>query len=291
MEGNNIFIINDKKIEISKEMDIFNQYRLIFRRIAEQQTEEVEIQYNNSVHNIDDFLSRFPNIYKTNLEPIIETAVDILIGEEIWTVTKESLTEQHLTDFHLAIDDYRTMVESFNLTIEENQKRKAKAWGYVPNMIGGGFGLIGAIKGMAKATAYNIIRDSIEDSSLKNADVTQPQREELYNRINKQLLFDRIYCDYWRVFLSMIYIMNQNNKNIWWPEESKTRQAQNIFINLSNPNFPKDKRLDALIQIITTNPYNINYYIYLEEKFGKTDEIIKLEEYFGYTDFNNPRIS
>lgn len=284
------FSVQGRSLEIPENLDVFNNYRLMFRRLASDITDDLAQEYDRTIFNVDTFLTNFPNLYNSHLEILIKKAVDILISEGIWTVTCDSFRSQHINDFHLAVDDYEIMVESFNLTIQANQQRKANAWSYVPNLIGGGFGISGMLKGIATATAFNAIRDGIEASSISNANVTPEQRIELYNRLNRPLLRERIFTDFWRVFLSLVWTLNQNGKSIWWPTEETTNQAANIFTNITNPNFPQDKILDVMIQIIQTNPYNIEYYKYLIQKFGETDEIIALKNYFGYTDFNNPRI-
>ena len=285
------FPLYGKVIEIPENMDVFNSYRLMFRKLASDVTDKIAQEYDRTIFNVDTFLTNFPGLYNSGLDVLIKKAVDILISEGVWTVTYDSFMNQHINDFHLAIDDYEIMVESFNLTIEANQQRKASRWSYVPNLIGGGFGIGGMLRGIATATAFNVIRDGIEASSISNADVSEDQRIELYNRLNRPLLRERIFTDYWRVFLSLVWTLNQNGKNIWWPTEEQTTQAANIFTNISNPNFPQDKILDVMIQIIQTNPYNIEYYKYMINKFGESEEFNNIKNYFGYTDFNNPRIT
>lgn len=277
------FSILNKTLEIPGDLDLFNSYRLIFRELANQYTKELEMEYNNNIQNLDAFLSEFPHLYNNKIEPLIKKSVDILISEGIWTVTYDSFLEQHLSDFHLAMDDYTVMVNNFNSALEANQQKKASMWGYVPSLIGGGFGIVGALKGIATATAYNLIRDGIEANSLKNANVKPEQRNEIYKLLNTSILFDRVFADYWNVFLSLVWILRQNGKNIWWPTTDAAVQASNIFTNLSNPNFPQDKIIDAMIQILQITPYNEEYYNFLIDKFGETSKIIELKKYFGYT--------
>ena len=280
---NKKFKLFDRELNIPTNLATFNSYRLIYRNLALQATDELEYEYNNSIHNLDEFLASFPMLYKSKLDSLIKKSIDILISEGIWTVTYDSFLESHLNDFHLAMDDYRTMVDNFNLVLEENQRKKATMWGYIPNLIGGGFGIIGALKGIATATAYNLIRNGIEESSLKNANVKPEQRAQIYNYLNTSLLFDRVFSDYWNVFLSLVWTLNQNGKNIWWPNNKEIAQAENIFANLSNPNFPQDKVIDAILQIIQVDPYNEQYYTYMIEKFGDTEEIHSIKQYFGYS--------
>ena len=108
-------------------------------------------------------------IYDSKLEPLVKKAADLLICQGIWTVTYEAFWQQQKEDFHLAIDDYNSMIDSFNLTLENNQKAISGIMGFVPNLVGGGFGLSGALKGVAKATAVNPV-------SYTHLDVYKRQR-------------------------------------------------------------------------------------------------------------------
>ena len=79
----------------------------------------------------------------------MKKTVDLLISQGIWTVTYKAFWQQHKEDFHLAIDDYNSMIDSFNLTLENNQKAISGIMGFVPNLVGGS-GLSEALKGDRK---------------------------------------------------------------------------------------------------------------------------------------------
>lgn len=79
----------------------------------------------------------------------MKKTVDLLISQGIWTVTYEAFWQQYKKDFHLAIDDYNSMIDSFNLTLENNQKVISGIMDFVPNLVGGS-GLSEALKGDRK---------------------------------------------------------------------------------------------------------------------------------------------
>ena len=115
-------------LRVPAEMDIFNTYRLMFRDLALDYTDQAETAYHANIHDFDSFIEFFMRIYDSKLEPLVKKAVDLLISQGIWTVTYEAFWQQHKEDFHLAIDDYNSMIDSFNLTLENNQK--ASFWNY-----------------------------------------------------------------------------------------------------------------------------------------------------------------
>jgi len=61
-------------------------------------------------------------------------------------------------------------------------------------------------------------------------------------------------------------------------------EGENIFQNLTNPNFPQDKAVEIIISLILSNPYNPEYHKYLKNKFGDSEEVSAITNYFGFTD-------
>ncbi|MDD4494139.1 MAG: zinc ribbon domain-containing protein [Eubacteriales bacterium] len=285
------FTLLGQTLEVPENMDVFNSYRLKFRELAFKYADNTEKEYTLRVRDFITFIEFFPKIYISNLEPLIQKAVDILITESVWTVTFDSFKEQHLTDFHLAFETYEKTVESVALTSEANQQATAGLMSFVPNLIGGGFGVKGALKGMATAAAFNTVRDGIENNAIKNAaNINPEQQAELYGRIKPEILMRQIFTDYWRVFLSLVRALNQNGHNIWWQTDEAVQQAKNIFQNLSNPNFPQGKILGAIIGLLELNPYNPEYYKFIISRFGESEEVTAIKDYFGYYE-GDPRIT
>ncbi len=286
IKGNaQVFPLYGEVLEIPQNMDIFNSYRLKFKELGQKYADRAKAQYNLKIRDFPSFVEFFPKIYTENLTPIVQRAVDILVSEGIWTVTFESLMDQQTDNFHHAIDDYNAILESANLTIQRNQEAVAGITSLVPNLVGGGFGLKGAVKGIAMAGVFNAVRDGIENSAIKNAaNISPAQQAELFGRIKPDNIFCHIFADYGNVFISLIHILTQNGQDIWFQTSQANEQGKNIFKNLSNPNFPQDKVLGALIGLIKLSPYHPEYYEFAESHFGKSEEVTKIKAYFGYDD-------
>lgn len=286
------FSVCGKELEISESMDIFNSYRLKFRELASACTDNARKEYDKKVQNLSTFLGFYPQIYRSHLNILIKQSMNILISEGIWTVTEDSFEQQHLTNFHLGMNDYTSTLESIELTLQSNRRIMSNITSLIPNLSGGGLGLKGAAKGIATATAFNIVRDGAEAGLLNSvSNLNQAQQAELYGRIKPDNLFDCVFTDYWRVFLSLVCLLNKNGKTIWYPTNTTTQQASNIFTNMSNPNFPQDKLIDVFLDILKINPYNAEYHKFMISRFGENDETTAIKNYFGYTDFDNPRIT
>lgn len=285
------FPLNGATLKVPAEMDLFNSYRLKFREAANEYAALAKEQYKKKVRDFDTFLMFFMEIYVPYLDKILQGGVDILIAESIWTETLDSFRTKHTNDYHMAIDDYNAMKSSLSLTDQNNQQAVDTVSGAVPTLRGGGFGFKGAMKGIAKAEAFNLVR-GMAVGAIKNAtQVTPAQKAEIYGRINVDNLFNRVFIDYWNVYLTLVSCLNANGKSIWLPNSTAVTQAQNIAQNLSNPNFPQEQATNVTIQILTTCPYKVDFQKLLVNKFGQTDEVSAINNYFGYSAFDDIHIT
>ena len=286
------FMLKDNALVVSKGMDLFNSYRLKFRTLASECADSVKAEYEKRIHNLVTFLEFYPKLYVTKLDILINKALDILIAESIWTVTRDSLFDEHTKKFHYGFDLYNAICEAVQKTSVNNQRTIAGITSLVPNLVGGGFGFKGAMKGVAKATAYNIVRDTAEASLVNSAgQINQNQQAEIYGRIKIDTLVELIYRDYWSVFLTLVAILKNNGKEMWFPSNESMQTAQNIFQNISNPNFPEEQKLSVFLQILQTNPYKVEYQKFMLAKWGENDQTVSIKNYFGFTDFNSSRLS
>lgn len=279
-------------LQIPSELDLFNTYRLMFRKFADECANSARAKYNKKVRDLVTYCHFTPEIYDYYLGATCAKAVQILISDGLWNITEADMLNIHKENYHLVLDDFSVTADSIELTIENNQRSVSNAMGFIPNLVGGGFGLKGAVKGIATATAFNIARDSVESSLINGANnINAAQSTELYNRIKPDILFEHFFLDYWRVFLTVVEILNKNNRNIWFPTIANNKSADGIFANLTNPNFPKEHLVAAFIEILLMKPYDKRYYQFMVDFFGNTEEVQAIRNYFGYTDFNNPRIT
>ena len=276
------FSFYGEELVIPENMDAANSYRLKFKAIANKSVERAKSEYKARVNDFVSFMEFFPKIYGDSLTPIIQKAVDILLSEGVLTETFNSFFDQHTSSFHLALDDYNALSKSVELTLEKNQETVARTMSNVPTLIGGGFGVKGALKGIAVAETYNALRRGAGNLAMNAASsLSHAQQEELYGRIKQDILFDRVFADYWNVYNSLLWTLKQKGHDIWWKTKADVQQVQNMFNNLSNPNFPQDKVVPTLISLILSTPYRSEYYDFAVSRFGPSDEIDRIKEYFG----------
>lgn len=271
------FPLCGKELVVSAETDAFNTYRKEFKKMAKMCADNAVHEYLDKVHNFDTFVENFLDIYNRNLEALTKKAVDILVAEEIYTISHEEYTSAHKKTFRYALDDYDVLMESCRLTEESNNQ--------VNSAFSNAFqGVMGSVinqktSGVANSFLTGMTQGIMENAVAGASKLTEPQKRELFGRITPHIMFNKILCDYWNVYLSLAGVLKQNGVSIFVPSNDSNEA---IFNNLTNPNFKQDKVVEVFLDIVKNNPYNEKYYEFMKQKFGETDEVKCIIEYFGY---------
>ena len=269
------FTINDFPIVVSPELDKFNTYRKIYRNLARKAADAFGASYRKIVVNFDAFLIELPKMYVFYRAPLLEAAVNNLIAEGIYDVSLESFAQEHTNDFCLVGEDIRIMNESCAFTIQNNRQRTADALGIVP-----GFIFSGPL-GLAAATVTNVSLSAAETAAIKNAKISNAQKMELFKRINTDVLIERAYLDYWRVFCSLCYKLYINEKNKWYPTEANENSVNNLLDNLMGGKIPSSAYAGVFQQIVDKSPYKNRFAEYLNNLYPNDPG---LKEYLAYID-------
>jgi len=286
------FPIMGKEINVPENMDTHTKYKEKFKEFANIYTDKFESDYDSKVHDLTSYISFLPQIYIKYLKILIKKSMNVLITEGVWTASEDAMLEQNLQFHHDGLAIYSALQQAIEKTSAKNQAEFSALMSALPNMVvtprmGGGF--VDSVAGIATATLYNYMKSDVEGISVAAIDnLAAAQQQELYARVKKADLIMCVFSDYWQVHVTLIKTLRQNDKDIWWPKGGQ--EADNMFQNLSNPNFPQDKILDALLFLFSLNPYNSDYHKFLASRFGNTDEVAAIRRYFlQFDDFNNPR--
>lgn len=264
-----------RTLVISSGMDAFNYYRTAFRAFARQQAAALEADYRMVVRDLDNFLIEFPKMYAYHRKPLIDCAMSIILQSGVYDLSAKQFEDQHTEDFCLCGDIVNTAIESFNLTIEANQDRKARMYNMMPGVVFSGIG------GFAAALALNVAMTSIAEADIRNANVSKKQRAEIFGRIDTADLMESVFVDYWRVFLSMTWQLNRKGLDMWYPNTEDNESAEGLLQNLNSGMLPPSRVPDLLIRLIQLNPYADDPLIYIRNYIGNTNETVPIFEYFG----------
>ncbi len=267
------FSVNGKNLIVPARLDTYIEYRKRFKRLAKACSDKAAEEYIASVNDLESFMNKFPDIYKNNLKTVAEKAVDILISEGIYTVSADDLQNLHIKNYHIAVSDYQTMKESVLLTAQNNARTTQGLMNGLGSFFNGSR-MQGFVKGF---------NEGVVEAGRK---LSQEQKTELFLRIKPAQLFHNVFLDYWNVSISLVKILNANGKDIWLSDSEETGNMETLIKSMSNPNFPQEKILDIIFDIILKNPSEAAVYKLLEEKYGLTDAVKSIFDYFIYPEFN-----
>lgn len=276
------FSLSGEKFEVSAGLDAYNSYRSQFAQYARQCAIEYNRIYSQKVNDLDSFVEFYAEAYFEPLKVLIDQTVGALVLEGIYTVTSEELLSVHYETFHGARDMASALLGAIDEEREERGMAMRGITDFVPHLEGFGFGVSGALKSMAKAEAFNFARDAVSEMAERAAtSLTPAQARAYYEAIDTEALSASVFLDYFGAFFLFIDTLQKNGKDIWSPSPQERETAANVFRNLSNPNFPKEQKLNAFLQILGTDPYEERYLDYLQSEFGGSEEATEIIRYFN----------
>lgn len=269
------FSLLGKELYVSAGMDTFNYYRKLFKKLAKHQADALAAEYRATIHDLDSFLVNFPEMYARYRKPLLDYAMSLILQSGVYDLSAKQFEDQHTADFCLCAEDVDTAIESFNLTIEANQDRKIRMYNMMPGVVFSGIG------GFAAALAMNIAVTSIAEADIRNANVSKKQRAEIFGRIDTDVLMERAFIDYWRVFLSMTWQLNRKGCDVWYPNDADNESASGLLGNLNSGMIPPDKVPDILVKLLQLNPYSDDPLLYIKNHVMLSEKVLLIFDYFG----------
>lgn len=269
-------------MEISKEMDEFSRPLITELKNSYKKLENIE-----SVHN------QFLNIGEAALEKVAEQAIKICSRYGIYGINAERILNAN--DFQSSamdtwlqcfstVDNVYIQIES-KAAAEKGERELRKEMRM--RLVGGGFGLTGAAKGMLQAGAINMLTGAAYDfvnmfgnnqsdaEASKNKDVLYQAKETLYtlqfgfavaaNIIKQELLL-------------VVGIKPFEDNNI--------EKAALILENIKKGNIEKPNIEDALVSALLLNPFDSNIYTAYFVRLGDINyQLEEMAKFFNLYDF------
>lgn len=273
------FTFAGNTIRVSQNLDLCIQYIPLFRESATYYSKRFAFRYEQCVTDLDSLLYYFRDIYAEGLRPMIDRAASLLLPFEIFSVNADSFFDYHYDTYNRAIRTYITMAGIHEARNQQAENLGDQIGGSF-RMQGGGFGFKGAMKGMAQAELFNLGMSAMGKYIANQTKMSDSEKATVFAQLNKEIFFEEVYSDYLNTFLSLIHILSQNG--VLGDVSTTTNEQYDIMINnLKNPMFPQEKVAPLLAQLIEKYPFAQGSYNVINEKYGATDEIKQIAEYFA----------
>lgn len=274
------------EIDITKGRTVYHELRGHFSAIPETAANEFRKAYKN----LPDCHQFSANGYDAGAHIIFTAAqvgVDYLIERGHYDLTLELFVEKYLGHYlgwGAAFDEWD---EHYSGIIEQGEEMEALRHRRLQNrsrLVGGGFGVAGALKGIALAGAGNAawglahgLRNAVGNASSRAAQ--QRQLEAFYNdRQNQDFLANAVRDDAAMVPFAVLDFLAQKEgfaKPAFLSDPDLAERAARIKTNLVEGRIPLAKAPDVLPEILEGNPYNTESYVLALLTAGDPDQALE----------------
>lgn len=239
---------------------------------------------NNLLKNIDD-------IWYQVSYPLAQKGVEILNAQGVYSLDEQMFMEKYarrcVDGFFKVVDDIENQSEQIDRQKQQEhlyrQQRKASRG----RVVGGGFGLGGAVKGMATAGLINATTGMVH--SLGNAvgnigtDIAAgSSKSDVFKRAKeplKQALIESAWLIVEGIRTALEKEASIKCKAV---TASECDKANAILKNYKEARIPEEQKKAQLIMALQLNPYNFETYHLIWEDYGdENGELRKMSSYFG----------
>ena len=218
----------------------------------------------------------------------VEYATTLLIKDGKYGISADSLYEAYgevfLEPWDGFVDELVEILEQSNETIEQATYAREMKKATRGRLVGGGFGLAGAAKGIATAgifnaatgTAYNI------SNALGNA-VTRNEIAKKENSIYRDSKFREMVCDriYRAVYTIAGCVIEEYGASMNDAPPRDAEMAKNLMNNYSM--IPEKDRIDVLVTALHCNRYEKRVYEHLILEYEGAESAAAIGRLFGMT--------
>ena len=272
------FSISDSSVVFSGELDSCFKLRKEISNCAEYYAQRFKFKYCNCVKDFDTFAYYFEDLYLEGLKAMRERTYGLLLPFGIFNITKDNFLSAHIERYHKAYESY-AMLTGVEKAKNEQARNSGNALGGAIQMQGGGFGMKGAMKGMAQAEAFNLGLGLLGKLAEHQMRMTQEDKAEVFSKFKHDVLFDEVFYDYNQMLLTVVALLSDNGI-ISGVKVTKDEAFETTITNLNNPMFPQDRFAQAIASLIQSYPFEKDSYDLLMSKFSDESDAKQLYDYY-----------
>lgn len=286
------FSLNKNEISVAPEREAYNAIRRKYQAFAESAADDFSSAYADNFKNIKDVHENCTDVALGLLMPVVEEAIRDLATQGIYDVNTDEFGEYfsgHFTwhdDFAVIDDKYTTIIKkTADLDASRTQRREDRG-----RVIGGGFGLSGAAKGIATAGAANMLFGAVHggfNMLAKGATGLANMASEsaiFSDPATKSHLTNAVYQVVFNTHFALIVALNDKlaTSITGYVSEDAAAKAARLLENIGKGRIPNEAVTSMLIEALSLNPYDEGFYTQWFKMYGdKNGELEALENYFG----------
>lgn len=288
------FILPFGKIEFDEGFIKYNELDSEYKNLANEVASKFIIDSKEKYKDMKSIVESCENDFQEILKCHLDNAVKKLIHEgfydlDLTTFINEYYLKNDLYEFNRHFD--QVVNEFYELTLKKEMLNEYRSFRKQNRgqVIGGGFGLNGAVTGIAMAGAANMASGAIHGAfnfigSLVTSGKVNSKLKEIYNsKEMDNILFFAAYDCIINIPSAFNIAYKKFKREPYAAYDCKisdVEQSIRLVNNLKSNNIPDDKINDVLIESINLYPYNKYAYKYALNKYKDKDgRISKLAKF------------
>lgn len=254
----------DYEVEIEDniltEVDIYNKYV----ELSDEAVEEFLKFYRNA-SGIGEVISQGKNVAYDQYRKIVRHTISLCACNGVFGLTEDDVFKCHSTfAVNNVLNEIASKADSIKLQQRKEEAYRERRKAYRGRFVGGGFGIEGAVKGMAMAGAANMVSGMFH--SVANAFGNVGSAIKKNSRLN-HLYHDGVSADICKAIhkdcINFYYVMEEildSNGFRSYNIPRRIKEADAIYKQLEDGILPKETYPQAIATMISTFPGKIEYY-------------------------------
>lgn len=259
-------IIGSNKIITPHSLDIFATLYNKYSKIGVNLKSDF-LEFYASQKNIDDVLSKYESFVEKSVDLLSEEALKDISLNNIFDTSKEEIVNDIIGIYKNESYIIGHVLDEYNDIIEASQELRDSRQADAENrsrLVGGGFGIKGAAKGIAEAAVAN----AAYGMTYKLFNFTKNMASSISDNIKKQRLFDdkntpeSLSDVFYEISIRTSHLVaeriNSSSENIIYsyPTDEDEKKSLSIIENVVGNRIPKESVESAIVKSIELNPFN-----------------------------------
>lgn len=281
-----------QNVQFDVSIELYVALRREFTELGDDISKEFSDTFRSEYHDMDAFVRSFPKNFSEMFKEAIDRMNELLSEIHIFGVTQDELapyTEKYCCHTYLELQEIMTRYNEIVGEQEEMRQYRQARKDSRGRLVGGGFGLTGAAKGIMKAGAVNMATGALHSvgnaiGNMGSAISAANAKSALFGSGIDIYLASAIKKDILGVHLAAIDIINaRRGDNLCKFTAEEDQSARKIQIDLEQGVIFRSSERAAVIRMLTTYPFQEDYYRTAVKLFpDEIESMRKFAAFFGF---------
>ncbi len=223
--------------------------------------------------------------------PLVTKAVQMLSDQGIYSIDENLFVSKYLSGyddkFYDTLDNMMDRIAEIDEQLASEQRYREVRKASRGRVVGGGFGLGGALKGMATAGVMNATTGMVHSignavGNMGSSMSASSNKAAVYKNAKALLREAIINCGYYVRNGIRNALEKEANIRCKYVTTAESNQAKAILQNYTQGRIPQEQRKSQIIQALVLNPYSTEIYETIWNDYGdKNGDLRKMSSYFG----------